>query len=49
MVVGPRKKKWTIKGDRCDLVKDSLMVKSIFSLEYKNEKLWMGEKLTLVE
>ena len=39
MVVGPGKKKGTIKGDRCDPVKDSLAVKSIFSLEYKNGKL----------
>jgi len=49
MAVGPKKKKGTIKGDRCDPAKDSPTVKLVFSLEHKNGKLWIVEKLTLGE
>ena len=32
------KKERTIKGHRCDLAKDPLMVKSVFSLGHKERK-----------
>ena len=38
MVVNPKKKEKTVKGDRCNLAKDPLMVKPSFSLEHKDEK-----------
>ena len=38
MVVNPKKKERTIKGDQYDPTKDLLMVKSIFSLGHKDGK-----------
>ena len=38
MAVNPEKKERTIRGDRYDLVKDPLMIKSVFSLGHKDEK-----------
>ena len=34
----PKKKERTVKGDRCDLTKDPLIVKSIFSLGHQEGK-----------
>ena len=46
----PARKGKTVKGDRCELAKDSLTVKSVFSLEHKDDEMpnsrtylsWMG-------
>ena len=38
MVVSSEKKERTIKGDRCDLAKNPLTVKSVFSLGHKDGK-----------
>ena len=38
MAVSPEKKERTVKGDRCDLAKDPLTIKSVFSLEHKDGK-----------
>jgi len=38
MAMNPEKKKRTIKGDWCDPTKDSLTVKSVFSLGHKDGK-----------
>ena len=38
MVINPEKKERTIKGDQCDLAKDPLTVKSVFSLGHKDGK-----------
>ena len=38
IIVSPEKKEGIVKGDRCDPTKNSSMVKSIFSLEYNDEK-----------
>ena len=38
MAMNPEKKERTIKGDQCDLAKDPLTVKSVFSLGHKDEK-----------
>ena len=38
MAFGLEKKERTVKGDRCDLAKDLLMVKSVFSLRHKDGK-----------
>ena len=38
MTVNPEKKGRTVKGDRYDLIKDPLMIKSVFSLEHKDRK-----------
>ena len=36
MAMNPKNKERTIKGDWCDPAKDSLMVKSVFSLGHKD-------------
>ena len=38
MAVSLGKKERTIKGDRCNLAKDPLTVKSVLSIEHKDEK-----------
>ena len=38
MAMNPEKKERTIKGDQCDLAKDPLTVKSVFSLGHKDGK-----------
>ena len=38
MAVNLEKKERIVKGDRCYLAKDLLMVKSVFSLEHKDGK-----------
>ena len=38
MAVGLEKKERTIKGNRCNPPKNSPTVKSVFSLEHKDEK-----------
>ena len=38
MVAGPENKERTVKGDQCNPTKDPSMVKSVFSLEYKDGK-----------
>ena len=48
MVLRPERKEKIVKGDRCNPAKDPLMVKSVFSLEYEDGKLWIIE-LTFVE
>ena len=48
MALRPERKEKIVKGDRYNLVKDPSTVKSIFSLEYKDGKLWIIE-LTFVE
>ena len=42
MVMIPKKKERTVKGDQCNLAKDPLTVKSVFSLEHKEEKIMNG-------
>ena len=44
----PKRKEKTIKGDWCNPAKDPPTIKSIFSLEHKDGKLWIVE-LTFVE
>ena len=39
MALGPERKEKTVKGDWCNLAKDSLTIKLIFSLEHKDGKL----------
>ena len=43
MALGPERKEKTVKGDWCNLAKDSLTIKLIFSLEHKDGKLWIVE------
>ena len=38
MIVNPKKKERTIKGDRCDLAKDPVTAESVFSPGHKDEK-----------
>ena len=38
IAVNPEKKVRTVKGNRCELAKDPLTVKSIFSLGHKERK-----------
>ena len=38
MAVNPEKKEMTVKSDQCDLAKDLLTVKSVFSLGHKERK-----------
>ena len=38
MAMNPEKKERTIKSDQCDLAKDPLTVKSVFSLGHKDGK-----------
>ena len=38
MVVSLERKERTVKGDRCNSAKESLTVKSVFSLEHKDRK-----------
>lgn len=38
MVVNPEKKERTIKGDQCDIAKDSPTVMSVFSVGQKHGK-----------
>ena len=38
MTMNPEKKEKNIKGDQCDLVKNLLTVKSVFSLGHKDGK-----------
>ena len=38
MVVSPKKKEKTIKGDQCDPTKDPPTIKSVFSLGHKDGK-----------
>ena len=38
IAVSPEKKERSVKGDWCNSAKDSSMVKSVFSLEHKDEK-----------
>ena len=37
-----KRKERTVKGDQCNLVKDPPTVRSIFSLEHKEEKILNG-------
>ena len=46
MVVNPKKKERTVKGDKCNPAKDPPTVKSVFSLEHK-EKNSEWSELTL--
>ena len=39
MALEPERKEKTVKGDQCNLAKDPPTVKSIFSLEHRDEKL----------
>ena len=39
MALVPERKEKTIKGERCNPIKDLPTVKSVFSLEQKDEKL----------
>ena len=43
IALGPERNEKTGKGDRYNLVKDPPTVKSFFSLEHKDEKLWIVE------
>ena len=43
IAVSPEKKERTINGDRCNSAKDPLMVKSVFSLEYKGGNIVSGD------
>ena len=43
-----KRKERIVKSDQCNLAKDPLMVKLVFSLEHKDGKLWIVE-LTLCE
>ena len=38
MALGPEKKERIVKGDLCELAKDLLTIKSVFSLRYKDGK-----------
>ena len=38
MAISPENKERTVKGDRCDPAKDLPTIKSVFSLEHKDEK-----------
>ena len=39
IALGPERKEKTVKGDRCNLTKDPLMVRSVFFLEHRDGKL----------
>ena len=43
IAVSSEKKERTIKGDRYNLAKDLLTIKSIFSLEHKDGKIVNGD------
>ena len=43
IAVSLEKKERTINGGRCNLAKDPLTVKSVFSLEYKGGKIVNGD------
>ena len=43
MALGPERKEKTVKGEWCNLAKDPLTIKLIFSLEHKDRKLWTVE------
>ena len=42
MVMIPKKKERTVKGDRCNPAKDLLTVKSVFFLKHKEGKIVMN-------
>ena len=43
MALGPERKEKTVKGEWCNLAKDPLTIKLIFSLKHKDGKLWTVE------
>ena len=43
MALGPKRKEKTVKGDQCNPAKDPPTIKSVFSLEHKDVKLWIIE------
>ena len=43
MAFGPKRKEKNVKGDQCNTAKDPLTIKSVLSLEHKDEKLWIVE------
>ena len=43
MALAPKRKEKTVKGDQCNPAKDPSTIKSVFSLEHKDGKLWIVE------
>ena len=43
MAFGLERKEKNVKGDQCNTAKDPPTIKSVLSLEHKDEKLWIVE------
>ena len=43
MALAPKRKEKTVKGDQRNPAKDPSTIKSVFSLEHKDVKLWIIE------